>query len=331
MEKVYKYDAMFYDRRFMNCGQRHAIVLLARRGVPVNYLFCSAWVASDMVYEQVVVGKRPKFAFESAFYAAQDLASVGVTPHEVAVDTYADIAGLVDAGIARQGFVLLSGDVFYFAHCPEFRTAHAPHIVVLEGRDGAGDWRVIDDNTASVLCEYTYPAAVVEAFFDNNVDRKLRWFDVAAVADRAQLRAQALRRLADVFSSQADTYRLYDEVRAILANPYDSLAIKLKALHDAFCLLSGARNCLAGFLRDVGAPDALVADMRAFAEQAAALKGMMVKAQITSRIDAGKLDLLCAGLKARDQANVAGLARYLDCATVSDDQRLDALAPVSPG
>lgn len=311
MEKIYDYDAVFYDRRFMNCGERHAIVLLSKRGVPVNFLFCSAWMSSDLVYDQIIVNKRPKFAFECAFYADEDLASVGVTLHEYKVETYDEIAGLVEEGLARQGFVLLSGDVFYFAHCPEFRNAHAPHIVVLTGKNADGDWQVIDDNATSVLCEYVYPVATVEDFFNNNIDRKLRCFDVEPVADLAQLRARSLRRLAALFEADQDSCRFYDEVVPMLADPYDSLAIKLKALHDAFCLLSGSRSCFAGFLQEVDAPAALVESMRAFAEKAMALKGMMVKAQITGKINTEKLESMCADLKSRAQAHREELGSYL--------------------
>lgn len=311
MEKIYDYDAVFYDRRFMNCGHRHAIVLLAERGVPVNFLFCSAYVSSDLIFDQIIVGKRPKFAFESAFYSACDLASVGVTLHEVCADSYSDIAATVEQGIARQGFVLLSGDVFYFAHCPEFRNAHAPHIIVLCGKDAAGNWQVIDDNATSVLCEYTYSPAIVEDFFNNNVDRKLRHFDVEPVTDLARLREQSLRRLAQLLAVQGDSYRFYDDITPMLADPYDSLPIKLKALHDAFCLLSGSRSCFAGYLQAIGAPAQLVANMLAFAEQAMVLKSMMVKAQITNRINAQKMAALCTELKAREVENSAALTAYL--------------------
>lgn len=311
MEKVYDYDALFYDRRFMNCGQRHAIVFLAELGVPVNFLFCSAWMSSDLVFDQMIVAKRPKFAFDCDFYAPQDLTSIGVTMHEISVEAYGEIAQDVQNGINRQGFVLLSGDVFYFPHCPEFRNAHAPHIVVLRGRASNGDWTIIDDNATSVLCEYQYPVEMVENFFNNNTDRKLRHFEVDLISDFVDLRERSLRRLSELLANRQDSYRFYDEVKLILDYPFDSLPIKFKALHDAFCLLSGSRNCFAQYLQEVDAPVALVESMREFSEKAMALKSMMVKAQITDKINHEKLVSMCADLKAREQANYRDLITFI--------------------
>ncbi len=300
MEKIYDYDAVLYDRRFMSCGQRHAIVFLAERGVPVNLLFCSAWMSSDLVYQQVIVDKRPKYAFECDFYEPQDLARIGVTIHELNAENYEDIAQQVDKGIDALGFVLLSGDVFYFPHCPEYRNAHASHIVVLRAKHANGLWQVVDDNAASVLCEYQYDAEMVERFFNNNFDRKLRHFELAPNFDRDAAKQSSLERLAALVRVRQDSGRFYDEILDIYNAPYDSLTIKLKALHDAFCLLSGSRSCVAQYLSEVGAPTPLVQDMRTFAEQAMALKGMMVKGQITRNVNREKLRTMCSVLKELD-------------------------------
>lgn len=296
-ETIYPYDLELYDRRFLNCGQRHAMVFLEKMGVPVNLLFYSALPSSDQVLQQMVVEKKPKFAFACRFYAPEDLAAIGVHEHVLEQDRFAELQSVIEQRLSTEGFVLLSGDVFYFPHCPEYRNAHLPHIVVLRGRNPDGSWEVVDDNAASVLCEYTYPHAMVRDFCENNSERKLRYYDVERTVSFTTASQTIQPRFAQFIAQYQDSYWFYDQIETLLDNPLDAPPLKLKALHDAFTLLSGSRRCFAKYLEESGAPALALDKAHTFAEAAFVLKSIMVKAQLTGKLNAAGVIERCAGLK----------------------------------
>jgi hypothetical protein len=172
-ERVYAYDHTLYDRRFLNCCQRHAVVFLNERGVPIDLLFFRALVPSDLIMTQILLENRPKYAITTDYFSPEDLALLGVTIHEHAAENFGDIRPVALAHINRTGFALLAGDVFHFPHCPEYRISHGEHVVVLRGCNGHV-WSIVDDNHASILCEYEYPEHSVRNFFENNGARILR-------------------------------------------------------------------------------------------------------------------------------------------------------------
>ncbi|HEY6927690.1 MAG TPA: hypothetical protein VI653_29715 [Steroidobacteraceae bacterium] len=297
MDTIFDYDVTLYDRRFLNCCQRHAIVWLKRIGAPVNLLFYNALASSDTIMRQMVIEKKPKYAIECDFYSPADLQLIGVTPHETTADRFNQIKDLIQSRIARDGFVLLAGNVFYFPHCPEYRNSHALHVVVLRGHDACGRWDVVDDNHASVLCEYSYEEEFVRDYFENNTDRRLRYFDFDSAAPPQRATDAIAARFHDYIRGYVDSYWFYDNVEQIAANPLDTQAMKIRALHDAFTILSGSRLSFAKYLEVGGWPASICATARAISQAAFILKSMMVKAQISQKLKIADLRTRCANLK----------------------------------
>nr|WP_234015072.1 hypothetical protein [Cronobacter dublinensis] len=134
---LYPHDAQLYDRRFMNCAERHAVVFLKERRAQTDLLFYRALVSSDEIFRQIIQQKKPKYNFVNGCFNEPDLNALGIYPHELRGDGFAQIKPDVDALIRQYGFVLISGSVFYFPHCPEYRQKHLHHLVVLNGVDEA--------------------------------------------------------------------------------------------------------------------------------------------------------------------------------------------------
>lgn len=298
--ETFAYDAELFDRRILNCFQRHAAVWLNRAGAPIRYLFHRALLSSDAVLEQIVLGKQPKYAIQSDFFSEASLAVIGVRQHTMAAERFDDIREALLQAIGRNGFVLLSGNVFHFSHCVEFRNAHAQHVVVLHGRGEDGSWEIVDDNPASVLCHYRHPDAAVRDFYDNNTYRVYHDYDLGGLLDAREAARLARAELATRLPDHQDSHAFYDQIEALAGNPLDAPALRFRTLHDAFALLSGSRHCFAAYLEHDGWDAAIVETARQFAGTAYQLKNLMAKAQYGGRMNATTLAQRCATLKALD-------------------------------
>ncbi len=312
--ELFDYDAELFDRRLLNCCQRHAAVWLERSGVPVRLIFHRALLSPDDVLRQIVVGKRPKYAIQSEFFSTESLASIGVVTRTVAGDRYADIRDALLRATETHGFVLLSGNVFHLAHCVEYRNAHAQHVVVLQGQAAHGDWHLVDDDPASVLRRYRHREDAVRDFYDNNTLRVFHEYDVRGVMSAADAAEQARAELPACVAAYADTGWFYDHIGDLLGNPLDAPEIKFRTLHDAFALLSGSRYCFAAHLEATGWPPALVETARDYAKAAYLLKNLMGKGQCGGRVNPVSVQQRCEALKAHDARLLGELRRALSLA-----------------
>jgi len=288
---IYAYDIELYSRNFLNCAQRHSIVMLRERGVAVDYLFHNSLVSSDQVLAQIVQNLTPKYDFATACLSDDDFIRVGVTRECFLVDDYADAENALRHCVERDGFVLLAGDVFYFPHCPEYRTRHLFHLVALRGFDEQqGQWTMVDDNPASVLCWYRYPQAQVANFYNNNSVREYRTYqqhpmDLAEIRDNSRLAGQ--RYLAEYNDSAV----LLTQLRDIINAPWQSTTLQYGRLHDAFAVLTGSRRCFAAFLALIQPDHASVLLANTSAELTGRLRNSFVQARLTGRCS---VDKICA-------------------------------------
>lgn len=294
-EQQFPYDVQLYDRRFLNCFQRHAVVFMKRLGIEVDWLFYNALPAVDDIFQQMVVENKAKYALQSSYFSDIDLALLGVRFHERQAERLDDLLPVIHQQIQAYGCAFLSGDVYYFAHCPEYRSAHAQHVVVLRQTDAGGIWDIVDDNAASVLCEYRYPQEVLEQFFQNDGARRmffLEWEPTPLSDIEASFR-QRHEVFLNGFNGDPWFYRNLEQV---LDNALACDATKYRALHDVFTLLAGSRHCFARYLSMTGAPDAAIERVALFAKEASVLKGLMVMAQISGKVRRRDLIERCAAL-----------------------------------
>lgn len=294
-EQPFPYDVQLYDRRFLNCFQRHAVVFMKRLGIEVDWLFHNALPAANDIFQQMVVENKAKYALQSSYFSEDDLALLGVRFYERQAEHLDDLLEIIHQQIQANGCAFLSGDVYYFAHCPEYRSAHAQHVVVLRQANADGTWDIVDDNAASVLCEYRYPQQVLEQFFQNEGARRmfcLEWTPtpISAVETSFPQRHQAF--LNDFNNDPWFYYNL----EHLLDNPLACDATKFRALHDVFTLLAGSRDCFSRYLSMTGAPEATQERVALFAKEAGVLKGLMVMAQITGKVRRRDLIERCAAL-----------------------------------
>lgn len=309
--EIHAYDIELHSRNFLNCAQRHGVVMLAERGAPVDMLFFDALVPTDTMLDQLVRRQIPKYDFASPAMSAKNLARIGVTRTEHFVETYREARPLLLEAIARDGFVLLAGDVFYFPHCPEFRNKHLFHLVILRRLDEArGVWEMIDDNGASVLAHYAYDEASVAAFFENNSVREFRTFAYAprpgdAIAQ--ETRAAAAEHMADY----QDSLVVLREIEAILTTPWFAPERAAGLLAEVAAVLCGSRRLLARHLEAVGAPAELSARASGIATDAARLRDALVRMQITGLSSLARIVARAAAIAQAERALAHDYAAFL--------------------
>ncbi len=281
----FAYDHALYDRQFMSCLFRHAVVWLERLGRPVRLLFYNALASSDLVLAQILIERRPKFAFRCEAFSDADFELIGARAVTVMAETFLDIRPLVLERVQAGEFVLVEGDVYYLPHCPEYRKAHTQHVVVVHGIEADARWAVVDDDPASILCRYTYGEDYVARFFEHGVNRKLRYYSL-----EPRLRAgDALALVEPMFHAfvrqHQDSHSFFDQVGLFLESPFDTPARKHHLLHDAFALLSGSRQCFASYLQLRGSSATLVEATLGCAKAAGVLKMILARAKLTGTLD----------------------------------------------
>ncbi|GAA3753354.1 hypothetical protein [Salinactinospora qingdaonensis] len=306
-EMVYPYDRELYNRLFLNCYQRQSMVALAERVPSVYQLFHRCLVSTDDILDQIIKRQRPKYDFESDFFAPEDLARIGLVAEDVPVDTYAEARSLVLDTVHREGYVVLVIDVFYLPHCPEYRNEHLVHTVTLRDYD-AGEWSLVDDNPASVLCWYRYPEEVVAASFDNNQRRRVRYFTTKDF-DAQQAHHETAMAFATLLDTHHDSYTLLSEIGDILTCPWIATETAISLLHDAFSIYQGARSCLLEYVRHaLGAPDTH-AGIGRIVERAGDVRNHLLLGKVTGMVDSGYMASACHELKGAEEEALSLLRR----------------------
>lgn len=252
-QTVLRYDHELYNRSFLNCYQRQALVMLEEYGIDVRLLLGGAYLSAEAVVDEVVRTGTPRHSLDSALVSTSNLELAGVRAREVMIESFAhaeaDIPGLIE----KFTWVHLIGDVFYCPHRAEYyRKTHITHCLTIVGSvESRHRWHIIDDNNASVLERYEYPTAVLAAVCDNAVAPALRTFDcdpVSATAETALLARAALRsRVAE--QSQGDT--LWVRGRDLVENVWESRTQAIAKLLETVTAFLGNRQCVDAFLAHV--------------------------------------------------------------------------------
>ncbi len=285
----FAYNHSLYDRQFMSCLFRHAVVWLERLGRPVRLLFYNALASSDLVLAQMLVERRPKFAFRCEAFSDADFELIGAQAVTVIAETLLDIRPLALERVQAGEFVLLEGDVYYLPHCPEYRKTHSQHVVVVHGIDADARWAVVDDDPASLLCGYTYDEDYLARFFEHSVNRKLRYFRLEPRLGACDALSLVEPRFRAFVRQHQDSQAFFDQVGLFLQSPFDTPACKYHLLHDAFALLSGSRQCFASYLQLRSSSALLVETTLGCAKAAGVLKMIMARAKLTGALDSADL------------------------------------------
>lgn len=292
---VYSYDKDLYSRSFLNCYQRQSLVMLGERVPDVHLLFAGCLLSTDDILEQVVRLNRPRYDFVSGLFDPGALARIGITRQDVPVDTYAEAKPLLLERIRETGYALLVIDVFYLPHCPEYRERHIVHSITL--REYAdGQWSIIDDNPASLLCEYTYPEQVIADAYDNNELRRVRSFSVTEYDARGAARGTA-GEFSELVQKYQDGGMLLSGVDEILACPWIAPERAITLLYDAFAVYLGSRTCLREYLRRESGDSETDALLGRILEQATNVQNQLLLGKVTGFVDAARTKSACLGLQ----------------------------------
>jgi hypothetical protein len=306
-DNFYPYDRELYGRWFLDCYQRQSLVMLAEGNPHVGRLLHRCLISTDDILEQVVRRQIPKYDFASRLFDAGDLASIGLLRQDIQVESYAEARELIMETVATYGYAIIMIDVFYLAHCPEFRRQHTVHSVTLREYDEqAGEWSLIDDNPASVLCWYRYPEEIIAASLDNSTRRRVRFYSPADLDERAPA-AHAAAAFAAGLETFQDSHRLFAEIVDLLTCPWLAPEKVIAQLHDAFSLHLGSRICLLEYVTSAIGETPAASTIRAIVEQDAEVQNMLLLGKVTGSVDADWMKSTCAELRTAEEQLVREL------------------------
>jgi hypothetical protein len=300
-DNFYPYDRELYSRWFLDCYQRQSIVMLAERNPHVGKLLHRCLVSTDEIVDQVIRRQIPKYDFASQIFDAGDLLSMGLVREDIPVESYAEARDQIMYAIGAHGYAIIMIDVFYLPHTPEFRRQHIVHSITLKEYDAqTGEWSLIDDNPASVLCWYRYPEQTIAASLDNNTRRRVRYYstvDFDAAAPAAHAGAAFARRLDDF----RDSHQLFSEIVDLVSCPWLAPEKVIAFLHDAFSLHLGSRICLAEYVRSAIGDTPAAATIRAIVEHGTEVQNMLLLGKVTGSVDADWMKSTCAELRSAEE------------------------------
>ncbi|WP_141746550.1 hypothetical protein [Streptomyces sp. LUP30] len=296
MDVTYPYDRELFSRLFLNCSQRQSLVMLAEHEPLTHLLLQRCLISTDDILRQIVREQRPKYAFDSGLLDPDDLADIGVVAEETTFGSYAEARGLLLDVVAEEGYAILVGDVFYWPHCPEYTRQHLTHSILLKKYDeDTARWSIVDDNPASLLCEYAYPEEVIAAAFDNGELRRVRYF-TRKDFDASEAAAASRRTLVRRLERYEDGLTLFTGAADFIACPWIAPERVVSLLHDAFSLYQGSRTALTEYVRrvldDPRAEDVLTTITRHSAE----VQNQLLLAKVTGSLDAGPVTEVCVRL-----------------------------------
>ncbi|MHC8304344.1 hypothetical protein [Pseudomonas sp. PB3P13] len=308
----FNYDEQ-YDRRFLDCWRRQAVVFLKKNAANVDLLFYNSLASTDQIFRDHILDHKPKWAFQTSILDNQGLALTGWEQNSKTYDTFDLAQNDIHEHLAKVPFVIVMGSVFYLPHCPEYKTEHLNHSIVLTGRDASLAWRITDDDDTSVLRTYRYDQSYIDRYFDNNGTRLVRYFNPITTNNDESGRTAAIRHCAAYLASLEDSYKMLTEIEWIANNPYESVAIRAKKIHEAFSIYSGSRSLFSSFAQRVLDDQAAAAQFREIADEAMIVKYAMAKAEITNHINVGSITRRCEKLVVLERRALSLSRKNLGC------------------
>jgi hypothetical protein len=300
-DAVYPYDKGLFSRLFLNCYQRQSMVMLTQRTPAAHHLFHRCLISTDEILRQVVKQRHPKYDFESGFFQPDDLRRIGIVPHDVPFESYAEARPLLREVVEREGYAILVGDVYYWPHCPEYRTKHLTHTITLTRYDAeAREWSLIDDNPASLLCTYAYPEQVIADSFDNGELRRIRYFTLEEVS-REEAEHGTREAFARLVEEYRDTHTLLTGVSEILHCPWAASEVSVAALHDAFSLYLGSRTGLLEYARHLIGDTEVHDVIDRLVKQATEVQNQLLLGKVTGTVDTQWMSSTCLELRTGEE------------------------------
>ncbi|OCX25520.1 hypothetical protein [Pseudomonas graminis] len=301
----FDYELDFYDRRFLDCWRRQSVVFLEKAGAQVDLLFHNCLPSTDEIFSEHILNQKPKYAFPTPSVGDEGLALIGWRQRTQCYAQFKEALSDIKIHLTKVPFVVVMGSVFYLPHCPEHRSEHLNHSIVLVRPTGEDSWDVVDDDEASILKRYSYQERYIDDYFNNNGCRLIRYFEpvVGGSCDHAL----AVEKCADHVFAYTDTYRMFSDIEAIVCAPYESMAVKTRKLHEAFSIFSGSRSLFSRFVKSVLGDLSSAAVLEVIARESMVIKYTMAKASVTGRINMKTLVVRCEKLIALEQQAINSL------------------------
>lgn len=296
-EGVFPYESGHFDRRYLDCWRRQCVVLLQKCGADVDFLFYNSLASTDQIFEDLILSQKPKYAFTTPALDDEGLSLIGWEQLQKEYGAFDAAVDDILEHLKIVPFVIPMGSVFYFPHCPEFKQDHLNHSVVLTRRDESCTWKVIDDDAASVLTYYDYHQRYIDDYFNNNGVRMVRYFKPYKRFEYEEMQVSAVSKCFEHLSSMEDSYRLFDEIELIASNPYESVRIRAKKIHESFSIYSGSRSLFSRFAERVLGDQRSSEILKQASGESMVIKYAMAKAEIIGRFNIGALVARCENLK----------------------------------
>lgn len=246
----FEYDREIYNRNFLNCSQRQGIVSLEYFGINTANLFYNAQISTDLIREQLFLKKTPRYDFVYDGLVSRDYATIGVKYYEMKYRSFEEVIPKLIRIIQRDGFVLISCDVFLVPHRPEFYyKKHINHFVTLLSYDDIkNEWQAIDDISSGDLAKFTFNSGYLSEICNASKEKVFRVFEKMPLGNEEGYSSVVDILFANSRINRNDKFTFLKDI-ATMKNE----KANLENMANVFSVIMGSRICFAKFLQQVPA------------------------------------------------------------------------------
>lgn len=286
--KELNYNQSLYDRCFLNCLERQVVVMMQHLGKDCRDLLTRTLVTSSDVFEQVILNKKIRAQFDSNMLSENHLRRCDYEHWNQVFSDFDEATQAIQEKIKINGFVCISGSVFYFPHCPEYLKVHLYHYITLTGFDETSQhWTIVDDDAAGNLKVYQYHHRYVRCFFDNCGLKNAQSFKANTTASDTDL----LTMLSELLDNYSDQYELWNQLPAAFENPLEVPAVRSDYLNHALSVFFGSRKCLQHLLKSLFPEDKILhQSLCEVISKSLLLKNLAIKLRITGTSDSKRIE-----------------------------------------
>lgn len=242
----FEYEREVYNRNFLNCSQRQGIVALESVGCKTANLFYNAQISTDIIREQIFLKQTPRYDFIYDGLMVRDYAMIGIKYSEVKYSSFEDAIPQLVEVINRDSFILVSCDVFFVPHRPEFYyKKHINHFVTLLSYDAEnGEWQAIDDVSSGHLAKFIFTSEYLSEICNASKEKVFRTFEKLPAENRGGHDSATGLLFTNSRINRSDNFTILEDIATMENNQ-----TRVESMANVFSVILGSRICFAKFLQ----------------------------------------------------------------------------------
>src|SRR5690554_6779786 len=298
-----------YESKYFNCVKAQAISYLKYRGFPVEWLLFNSLETTKDIYDQFITNRKMRWQYLTSCMSIPNLNLFHIDLHETFYESFSDAESEINRIIDSSEIVIAACDLFYLPHRGSYyNTEHISHYITIVGKkDVHNQYYILDDDATGVgdysLFQYDEPL-IAEAFIKATKNIIYFNYDVLTHEKARDIANQHYRIWLENYE---DDFAFYDSVTDIIqrGDHYFSNANEAYGqLIHSFSILSGSRQMFAQFCRVMDSPSEVVQSWLDCSKQAEVIKNVLIRSNLTKRIDIASLEGKCMKLKEMELNNI---------------------------